>query len=718
MGAPLSGLTENPQGRHKTRCENLISPNSSPASLFPSLFMDSESSVAPYPGSDLSISQLLAALERKIPAEIAWRESSARTWGTFTHFRKPEVWNYAPFVVLHHRRNMLSQMNTLKSHALHFLKAIDHLTNSLQPMNLLPPEMVLRIAIYLIDEVEYYRPLLVATHISRYWREIILGCSSLWISIDSRHPGLAIICMGRSNNARLAVKLRSNVTLDFISNLQLHTRRIKALDIRMPPSEFQELLPLLDPHSVRLESVTLDLSSVYPLPCASFPPLLSLDTSGLRVLKVQNVSLMSPFFRPTNLSKLSIISSDGSLSALLDLIAANPQLEEILIISRVSDLNYPQGDVVSLPHLRVLNATLPLHTVKALLRRVSIPPNADLIVTTTMQEHEQSEFLPTLLPETLDPLQNLLRIETLTYHYSQIAGLQTLCGSSPSDTSQTHFHPFPHGGSFTFRWTAFTRFDPVFSPLSLSHVRHLQLNLDCVYSFRNTRVERVDRTVCPHVSVDGRDWYSEWRAVFRTLVRLERLTVVRLKDLVELVDLLADHMELPVSQFSVCPDRGRDLERRSSSTSSIRSTLPPPNRKGCQTDLLCPSLHTLEFVECHWLCSQFSVLLDFVKLRASFASLQGSPIPSPFHFPTSTLYPTIRGSSIRHIRIQNSRPSLLPHPQDIDELRELVDTVIAEAGPQKCSSSRGMGPYYRSGAGGYGGKPPLCAVCGTDLGLS
>ena len=682
--------------------------------------MDSESNTAPYPGSDLSISQLLAALDRKVPAEISWRESNARSRGALTHFRKPEVWNYAPLLFSTVGRNLFLQMNTLKSHALYFLNAIDHLTNSLQPMNLLPPEMVSRIAIYLIDEVEYYRPLLVATHISRYWRETILGCSSLWTSIDSRHPKLAIICMGRSNNARLAVKLRSNATLDFISNLQLHTKRIKALDIRMPPSEFQELLPQLDPHSISLESMTLDLSSVYPLPCVSFPPLLSLDTSGLRVLKVQNVSLMPPFFRPTNLSKLSIISSDGSLSTLLNLIAANPHLEEILIISRVSGLNYPPGVVVSLPHLKVLNATLPLHAIKALLRHVCLPPSANLIVTTAMQEHEQKEFLPALLPETLDPLRNLLRIETLTYHYSQIANHQTLCGSSPSDTSQTHSHPSLRGGSFTFRWTAFTRFDLVFSPLSLSHVRHLQLNLDCVYTFRNTQVERVDRTAYQYVSVDGRDWYSEWRAAFRSLVQLERLTVVRLKDLVELVDLLTDHMELPDSapQFNVCPDRGRDLERRSSSISSIHSTLPPPHRKGCQMDSLCPLLHTLEFVECHWLCSQFPVLLDYVKRRATFTSPRDSPVPSPFPHPTSTLYPTIHISPIRHIRIQSSRPSLLPRSQDIEELGELVDTIVAETGPQKCSSPRGVESYCRSGAGGHGRKPPLCAVCGTDLGLS
>jgi len=617
-------------------------------------------------------------------------------------------------------RRDVSQTNSLKSHALQFLNAIDYLANSLQPMNLLPPEMVSRIATYLIDEIQYYRPLLVATHVSRYWRETILGCPSLWTSIDSRHPRLAIICLERSNTARLAVKLRQNVALDFISNLQLHTKRIKALDIKMPPSDFQKLLPQLDPHSIRLESITLDLNSVYPLPCISFPPLLSLDTSGLKVLKVQNISLIPPFFRPTNLSKLSIISSDGWLSILLDLIAANPLLEEIIIISRVSDLNRPSGGVVPLPHLRVLNVTLPWHAIKTLLRHVSLPPSANLVVTTAMQEHQQKEFLPTLLPETLDPLQNLLRIETLTYHYSQIANHQTLCGSSPSITPQTYSNPSSNGGSFTIRWTAFARFDLVFSPLSLSHVRHLQLNLDCVYSFRGAQVGQADKTACQYVPVGGRDWYSEWQGVFRSLNQLERLTVVRLRDLVELVGLLVDHVESPstLPQFNVCPTVGRDLECRNSNISNIRSTLPLPHWKGCQTDLRCPMLHALEFIECHWLCSQFPALLDFVKRRAVFTSPEHSPVPPPFPCPTSTLHPPVHVFPIRHIRIQNSRPSLLPCSKDVEALRELVENVITEVGPQKFPSSQGIESHCQPGVGCYGRRPPLCVVCGTDLGLA
>jgi len=608
-------------------------------------------------------------------------------------------------------------MNTLKSHALQFLNAIDHLTNSVQPMNLIPPEMVSRIATYLIDEVEYYRPLLLATHISRYWRETILGCSSLWNSIDSRHPKLAIACMERSNAARLVVQLRPNVTQDFVFNLQLHMRRIKALDIKMPPSDFQKLLPHLDPHSMKLESMTLDLNSMYPLPSVSFPPLLSLDISGLKVLKVQNVSLMPPFFRPTNLSKLSIISSDGCLSSFLDLIAANPHLEEIIIMSRVSGLGCPSGDIISLPHLRILNVALPRHAIRALLRRVSLPPSANLTITTAIHEHEQKEFLPALLPEKLDPLQNLMKIETLTYHYSQIANHQALCGSSYSDLPQTHLHSSSEG-SFTFRWTAFARFDLAFSPLPLSHVRHLQLNLDCVYSLRGARVERVDRKFCQDPRADGQDWCSEWRGVFRSLNQLERLTVVRLRDVAELVELLTEYMETPGSspQSDVCPVVGRDLEHGNLCVSSIRSTLPLPRWEGCRTDSLCPSLHTLEFIECHWLCSQFSILFDFVKRRA-LSPPQDPPMSSPVSYHTLTEHPPSNVSSIRHIRIQNTRLSLLPCSQDIEKLKGLVDIVITESGTPKCTTSRGVGGHNRLGAGSCGRRPPLCGVCGTDLGL-
>lgn len=609
----------------------------------------------------------------------------------------------------------------LKSHASQFLNAIDYLANSLQPMNLLPPEMVLRIAAHLIDGAEYYRPLLVATRISRYWRETILGAPSLWASIDSRHPRLAIICMQRSSSARLSVRLRPNISLDFISNLQLHTARIKTLNVSMPPSDFQRILPLLDPYVMRLESITLDLNSVCPLPCLSFPPLLSLDMSRLKALNVNNISFVSTFFRPTNLSKLSIVSSDGRLSVLLDIIAANPHLEEVLIVSRIPDPEYLSTEVIPLPHLKVLDVTLPWHAIKTLLRHVSLPPTANLVVTAAMQEHGQKEFLQALLPERLDHLQNLSRIGTLTYHHSQIANYQTLCGSSPPDPLRTSPHSSSSkGGSFTFRWAAIARFDLVLSSLSLTHVRHLQLNLDCVYSFRSAQAERVGRAACQYVSLDRGDLCSEWRGVFRSLNRLERLTVVRLKDLVELVGLLTDHCEQFgfTPQFDACSYQGRGSEGRNKSASRVRSTLPSPYQKGCETDSLCPSLHTLEFIECHWLCSQFPVLLDFVRRRAPFTPPPDFPALLAASFPSLTPPPPTIVSPIRCIKIQSSRPSLLPHSQDTEALRELVDTVVAEAGPHNDCLTRGMESRCRSEIGGDWRGPPLCVVCGTDLGLS
>ena len=63
--------------------------------------MDPEPDVLPYPGSGLSIPQLLAALDQKIPAEIAWFESNARLRGALVHFRKPEVWNCTPSILPH-----------------------------------------------------------------------------------------------------------------------------------------------------------------------------------------------------------------------------------------------------------------------------------------------------------------------------------------------------------------------------------------------------------------------------------------------------------------------------------------------------------------------------------------------------------------------------------------------------------------------------------------
>ena len=123
---------------------------------------------------------------------------------------------------------------------------------------------------------------------------------------------------------------------------------------------------------------------------------------------------------------------------------------------------------------------------------------------------------------------------------------------------------------------------------------------------------------------------------------MEMLTIVRLKDLVELLGLLTDHMEPPVSspQSDICPAVGQGLEYKSGTISNIRSTLPLSRREGCQTDSLCPSLHTLEFIECHCVCSQFSILLD--KTVALSSLRKSRPCPSPSLTPPR-LYPLRHG---------------------------------------------------------------------------
>jgi hypothetical protein len=190
---------------------------------------------------------------------------------------------------------------------------------------------------------------------------------------------------------------------------------------------------------------------------------------------------------------------------------------------------------------------------------------------------------------------------------------------------------------------------------------------------------------------------------------------VRLKDLAELVGLLTDHTEPPgpIPQLDACSYRGRGSERRNGGTPT-----PSSCQKGCETDVLCPLLQTLEFIECHWLRSHFPVLLDFVKRRAPFTYPQDSPVLSTPSCLCLIPHPPISVSAIRRIHIQSCRPSLLPPSQDIEAIRELVDVVTTEAGPQKECSSRGVESHPQSEIGGYWREPPLCVVCGTDIGLS
>lgn len=92
VGALFNDFTEKRSGLATKRdVETSFPLTRPPASMVPSSCVDSQLGVSPYPGSDLSIPQLLAALDQKMPAEIAWLESNARSRGVLVHFRKPEV---------------------------------------------------------------------------------------------------------------------------------------------------------------------------------------------------------------------------------------------------------------------------------------------------------------------------------------------------------------------------------------------------------------------------------------------------------------------------------------------------------------------------------------------------------------------------------------------------------------------------------------------------
>lgn len=100
MGASVSGLTEKPyEAATEQDADALSPPNTPPPSPVLPSCMDLKYNTTPYPGSEPPTSQLLAALDRRISAEIAWAESNARSRGVLAHFRKPEVWNHTPFVV-------------------------------------------------------------------------------------------------------------------------------------------------------------------------------------------------------------------------------------------------------------------------------------------------------------------------------------------------------------------------------------------------------------------------------------------------------------------------------------------------------------------------------------------------------------------------------------------------------------------------------------------
>ena len=265
------------------------------------------------------------------------------------------------------------QIKRLEASVRNILKFIPTLWNMVQPANRLPPELISRIARYiLLDEnsvdAESVIPL---THVCRHWRGSIVSTPNNWSLISNNRTELTALSLERAKAARLDINIdmrQSRVDSGSFGLLTPHIRNIDTLRVYDLPGieELTRALPNFPQSTPNLRSLTLLRTyTIVKLwdrtidPFGSFP-------HTLKYLSLFNIPLYPSLLNLKTLTDLTLRyhTFDGHLDTILTFLDHNRSLERATL-----DIRFTEP---SLRHSRRHSA------VKNQLQHLSIPCNSPM----------------------------------------------------------------------------------------------------------------------------------------------------------------------------------------------------------------------------------------------------------------------------------------------------------------------------------------------------
>ena len=266
-----------------------------------------------------------------------------------------------------------------------------------------------------------------------HWRQTALGFPSLWNTIHLREGAihdfqLATLCLERSKDAPLSIIISTLFRGEQISNFFApYSNRIESVSICVPfkcssydvPRFLLSTCGFLAPRLKCLRLCTAMWGS-YHTPV--LPSIFGGDISRVTHLHVESFSPYPghSFGRLTHLALSSQSQYDlrPSMTEFLDLLDANPYLEELLLDDAGPSVNTSDNrPPIRLPHMRLLSFVTTL-TERALAPRVlshlQLPHHCSIRVHRDMDPSHVDELLPYPFPEEVHRLPTFAFVEKLS----------------------------------------------------------------------------------------------------------------------------------------------------------------------------------------------------------------------------------------------------------------------------------------------------------------
>ena len=224
-------------------------------------------------------------------------------------------------------------MDELSAGAKRLLVRTEELKNSFQPIQRLPPDVIVEVVAYLNPRAcgGDCQPLMTISQVCRYWRETLLSNPESWCFIRSEFPELVPLFLGRSGSYPLEIDLTSRSSYA-VGHIKPHAKRLAIMRCGANG------LSLLD-HSPNLHTLSIAVARTpvvaLGLIKATF---ISGDMPTLRTLELLPFPVIPQFVRFKHLINLRIQVAHSTLTAVLDLLAANPSLEKVGLVGKFKDV--------------------------------------------------------------------------------------------------------------------------------------------------------------------------------------------------------------------------------------------------------------------------------------------------------------------------------------------------------------------------------------------
>lgn len=429
-----------------------------------------------------------------------------------------------------------AELEQLETQARDVLHEVKRARNTHSPINRLPPELLLRIFDVIRPTFPEYRPRRpkaylaqwgAVTLVCRYWRDVCLASASLWSTIDLCSAPFAAAQQFIERSADIPLQLFYAHPRDFKDEdkavlediITHHSRRVEQFHLLTYEEIPVEVYHIFRHAMPRLRSLTISIQSGYNSG-TELPTLFDSDMPLLRKLVIRRCSpwTNNHFRNLTHLALYDIPESvRPSVDALLDLVAASPDLEELILIDAALDVEpdaaTPSADaeqppIVELPHLHTLQiGEFPSHhCARRLLSRLSVPDACDIRIWFLGEKFAaETPLLPflaertlrgpisntTALNLTLDPnaSEQLVAVRADTLHLHGCFHLASVVGTAGGIVTKLTVAAADKGN--VERWTQLLR--------PLRHVRELTLAGEHASLF--LRAMNADATLCPELEV-------------------------------------------------------------------------------------------------------------------------------------------------------------------------------------------------------------------------